>query len=67
MWPRYTKADRARFEKRKEAYVKARYSKHYRIIEDELAWLAERVGQLGGVVEAIYLDRINELERSVAA
>jgi HEPN domain-containing protein len=31
VWPRETKADRARFEKLKEAYVKARYSKHYRI------------------------------------
>ena len=28
VWPRETKRDRARFEKLKEAYVKARYSKH---------------------------------------
>src|SRR5690606_3273644 len=42
VWPRDTRADRARFEKLKDAYVKARYSKHYRITEDELAWLGER-------------------------
>ena len=30
-WPRETKRDRSRFEKLKEAYVKARYSRHYRI------------------------------------
>src|SRR3546814_2182459 len=36
VWPREVKADRSRFEKLKEAYIKARYSKHYRISEDEL-------------------------------
>jgi hypothetical protein len=35
-WPREAKLDRSRFEKLKEAYVKARYSKHYRITEEEL-------------------------------
>src|SRR5690606_36494828 len=34
-WPRELRPDRARFEKLKEAYVKARYSKHYRISEEE--------------------------------
>src|SRR3546814_3932084 len=34
-WPREAKADRSRFEKLKEAYIKARYSKHYRITEEE--------------------------------
>ena len=29
VWPREMKADRSRFEKLKEAYIKARYSKHY--------------------------------------
>lgn len=33
VWPREGRTDRARFEKLKEAYVKARYSKHYRITE----------------------------------
>jgi predicted nucleotidyltransferase/HEPN domain-containing protein len=67
VWPRETKADRARFEKLKEAYVKARYSKHYRITEDELAWLGRRVEQLGRVVEMICADRISVLTRSAAA
>jgi len=66
-WPRGSKAERARFEKLKDAYVKARYSKHYRITEDELAWLAERVEALGQVVETICLERIEELERSANA
>ena len=67
VWPRETKAERARFEKLKEAYVKARYSKHYRITEDELAWLGERVDALGRIVEVICTERIEALERSVQA
>jgi predicted nucleotidyltransferase/HEPN domain-containing protein len=66
-WPRETKADRARFEKLKAAYIKARYSKHYRITEDELAWLGERVEALGRVVEVICTEHIEALERSAAA
>ena len=67
VWPRESKADRARFEKLKEAYVKARYSKHYRISEDELTWLGERVEALGRVVEVICEEHITALERSAAA
>lgn len=66
-WPRETKVDRSRFEKLKEAYVKARYSKHYRITEEELAWLGERVEALGRAVEIICTERIEALERSAAA
>ena len=67
VWPRETKADRSRFEKLKEAYVKARYSKHYRITDDELVWLGERVAALGQIVEVICSEHIVALERSAAA
>ena len=67
VWPRETKADRARFEKLKEAYVKARYSKHYRITEEELTWLGERVEALGQVVETICTERIEALEKTARA
>lgn len=67
VWPRWTKRERSMFEKLKEAYVKARYSKHYRISEEELIWLGERVEELGRVVEAICAERIEQLERSLAA
>jgi len=66
-WPRDSRADRARFQKLKEAYVKARYSKHFRISEEELAWLGERVEILGQAVQVICEERIAELERSAAA
>ena len=63
-WPRETKADRSRFEKLKDAYIKARYSKHYRISEDELIWLGSRVEALAALVETICTDRIAELEET---
>ena len=64
-WPRELRSDRARFEKLKEAYVKARYSKHYRISEDELRWLGGCVEELGRAVHAVCSARIAELENVV--
>lgn len=61
VWPRTTRKDRAKFEKLKEAYVKARYSKHYRISVEELDWLSERVSELGGIVHVVCHDRIATL------
>jgi predicted nucleotidyltransferase/HEPN domain-containing protein len=66
-WPRERRADQGRWEKLKEAYVKARYSKHYRISSEDLYWLAQHVESLGAVVHAIAQERIAELERGVAA
>jgi uncharacterized protein len=63
-WPRKTRKDRAMFEKLKEAYVKARYSKHYRISEEELTWLGERIEELGRAVHAVCLERITALENA---
>ena len=67
VWPTDTRKERAMFEKLKDAYVKARYSKHYRISADELAWLGACVDDLGRVVQAICEERIQMLERSAAA
>lgn len=62
VWPRQTRLDRARFEKLKEAYVKARYSRHYRITEEELTWLADRIVCLGDATEVICFERIERLQ-----
>ena len=64
-WPRTTRGERARFEKLKAAYVKARYSKHYRISAEELAWLQQRVEELGQAVHAVCSERLEQL-RSAA-
>ncbi|WP_380879571.1 nucleotidyltransferase [Sphingomonas sp. DBB INV C78] len=67
VWPRGTRRDRSKFEKLKDAYVKARYSKHYRISEEELGWLAERIEELGRVVHAICSERLATLEMAATA
>lgn len=64
VWPRDTRAERAMFEKLKDAYVKARYSKHYTISEEELTWLGAQVEELGRVVHAVCSEKIAALEAS---
>ena len=61
IWPRDTRRDRTRFEKLKEAYVKARYSKHYRITKEELEWLGAQVEELGRVVHEVCSERLEAL------
>jgi len=64
-WPRDNRRERSMFEKLKEAYVKARYSSHYRISAEELAWLGERVEELCQTVMRLCNERIAELEKAV--
>ncbi|RVT90292.1 HEPN domain-containing protein [Sphingomonas crocodyli] len=64
VWPA-GRRERAMFEKLKEAYVKARYSKHYRITAEELSWLAERIEDLGAAVQEVCLGRISEMKKVV--
>ncbi|MDO6416094.1 HEPN domain-containing protein [Sphingomonas sp. BIUV-7] len=52
-WPRNDKLSRRVFELLRQAYVNARYSPHYVISDDELRWLAERVGVLQTLVLAV--------------
>lgn len=66
-WPRERREDRALFEKLKEAYVKARYSKHYRINHEELLRLSGNLDALGQAVHTVCLDRISELEARASA
>ena len=57
-WPRTDKVSRRRFELLREAYVNARYSPHYAISDEELAWLGERVSELQKLVEQVCDDRL---------
>ncbi|SDA98439.1 hypothetical protein SAMN03159448_06192 [Sinorhizobium sp. NFACC03] len=54
-------------EKKQRAYVKARYSKHFEITEEALAWLLERTGHLLSLVETICQERLTELARAADA
>lgn len=60
-WPRETKFERRCFELLREAYVKARYSEHYRINAEELAWLTERVDVLRGLATTVCQERLGQL------
>jgi HEPN domain-containing protein len=58
VWPRETKFERRCYELLREAYVKARYSRHYRLSAEELRWLAERVQLLQDTVRTVCEERI---------
>jgi predicted nucleotidyltransferase/HEPN domain-containing protein len=62
IWPVDSRKQRAMFEKLKDAYVKARYARHYQISEEELAWLGEQVEELGRAVHLVCSEKIAELE-----
>ena len=64
-WPRDTHAESARFEKLKEAYVKARFSVHYKVNAEELDWYSRCIEELGRTVQAICLERIAALEAEI--
>ena len=61
IWPRETKLERRCYELLREAYVKARYSRHYRISPEQLEWLAERVELLQRTVRELCEERISSL------
>lgn len=64
IWPETARRERAMFQKLREAYTKARYSRHYRIGQEELDWLGARVEELGRVVHQVCSERLAELERA---
>lgn len=65
-WPRWTRFERRCFELLRRAYVEARYSAHYEITAEELAWLSARVSHLQQLVAEVCEDRLTELRRQIA-
>ena len=61
VWPRSTKFERRCYELLRDAYVKARYSRQYRITDEQLSWLSERVELLQSLVRELCELRIAEL------
>ena len=62
VWPRATRKEEARFNRLKDAYVKARYSKHYRVNEKDLLWLGECVKELMTVTEQICQEHLTKIK-----
>ncbi|OHC97517.1 MAG: nucleotidyltransferase [Sphingomonadales bacterium RIFCSPHIGHO2_01_FULL_65_20] len=65
-WPRETKFERRCFELLREAYVKARYSKHYKISAEELTWLTQRVEVLRALATAVCAERLAHLREAAS-
>jgi len=60
-WPHETKFQKRCFELLRSAYVKSRYSKHYKISDEELAYVTERVAVLREIVRDAAEARLSEL------
>jgi predicted nucleotidyltransferase/HEPN domain-containing protein len=66
VWPRTSKFERQGFDLIRRAYVEARYSPHYEISDEHLAWLEERVAELQTIVDTVAADRIAALRNAAA-
>ncbi|MBW8445109.1 MAG: nucleotidyltransferase and HEPN domain-containing protein [Arenimonas sp.] len=65
-FPRDQHRERAWFNTLNEAYVKARYSKHFEISEVALVWLHERTAVLLDLVKEVCAERLQTLVRNAA-
>lgn len=64
VWPSATKEERQAYARLREAYIKARYSREYRITAEQLAWLGARVALLRSIVETACLERLTILQEA---
>ena len=53
VWPRETRFEKRCYSLLRDAYIKARYSRAYRITEEELDWIAQRVALLQNLVREV--------------
>ncbi|MFU0507792.1 nucleotidyltransferase and HEPN domain-containing protein [Pseudaminobacter sp. NGMCC 1.201702] len=64
IWPRDQRKFMAWFNTLNQAYVKARYSKHYDINQEALAWLGGRTAALHRLVEQICQEHLEKLRQA---
>ncbi len=65
VWPKETKFQKRCYELIRAAYVKSRYSRHYRINADELAWLEGQITLLRTMVTDLCEQRLSDLKAAV--
>jgi uncharacterized protein len=65
VWPRDQHRYAAWFNTLNEAYVKARYSKHYEISEEALVWLSERAALPHDLVDQICREHLEKLKAEI--
>ncbi|MBX5041162.1 nucleotidyltransferase and HEPN domain-containing protein [Rhizobium lentis] len=63
-FPRDQHRERAWFNTLNEAYVKARYSRHFEISEEALGWLAEQTALLLELVKTVCFEHLDRLRRN---
>ncbi|MBY5866485.1 HEPN domain-containing protein [Rhizobium leguminosarum] len=63
-FPRDQHKERAWFNTLNEAYVKARYSKHFEISNEALVWLGDRTALLLELVETVCCEHLEMLKRN---
>jgi predicted nucleotidyltransferase/HEPN domain-containing protein len=66
VWPHETKFEKRCFELLRAAYVKSRYSRHYKISDEELGWLTERVEVLRQIVHEACEARLVEMRKAAS-
>ncbi len=66
VWPTDTKFHKRCFELLRAAYVKARYSPHYKVTAEELAWIQERIELLQSLVKELCEARVRQLAEDAA-
>ena len=67
IWPRDHQRFTAWYNVLNEAYVKARYSKQFKMNEEALAWLQDRTAELHVLVKVLCEEHIEKLRRAVKA
>jgi uncharacterized protein len=67
VWPTEVKFQKRGFELLRQAYVKARYSRRYKVTAEELAWMRERIELLQARVIALCEARLDALRNPPAA
>lgn len=64
VWPGSTRDEKRAYARLREAYIKARYSREYRITKEQLEWLGSRVELLKMLVERSCRARLETLEQA---
>ena len=64
VWPASNRDEKRAYARLREAYIKARYSREYRITGAELEWLGTRVELLKSLVERACRARLETLEKA---
>lgn len=64
VWPGSSREEKRAYARLREAYIKARYSREYRITAAELKWLGDRVNILMSLVQRACRVRLESLEQA---